>query len=368
MATIILKATEDCNSNCIYCDVIRKERKTLAMSYEMLELVFIRINEFLLAHPDEKITLTWHGGEPLLLGTEYFQAAFEFQEKYCFETKSRIEHCLQSNVTLFTDDFVDTFRKLGITQIGTSYDPEPYIRGPGQKIDSDKYNQMFIKGISLLEKNGFGWGVIYVVTRKSLKTPLDVFFFLTNMRLDGGFSLNPVLVYDDRRKYIAITPYEYTEFLGTIFPIWWKYPNRYPTVEPYKSLTDSIKRGMANLGCVDSGRCAYNHLNIAPDGETSHCGRSSDWGLLKYGNIQDRSLAKLFKDNQRDQLMERNETLQKTECEGCRFWKLCHGGCPLDAFSKYKSFAHKTEWCDAKRGFIEKYFEPVTGIKYGPHK
>ncbi len=368
MASIILKATEDCNSNCIYCDVVNKQRKTLSMSIEMIELVFIRINELLLAHPEEKVTIMWHGGEPLLLGYKYFWVAWELQEKHCPETKSKIEHCIQSNLTLFSEEFVDIFQKLSITHIGTSYDPQPHMRGPGKEVDSEKYNRMFMKGIGLLEKHGFGWGVIYVVTQKSLANPLDVFFFLSNLKLDGGFNMNPVLIYDNKRKHIAITPGEYVEFLGVIFPIWWQHQNRYHGVEPFKSLTRCIKDREVSLGCVDSGNCAYNHLNIAPDGETSQCGRSSDWGLLQYGNIQDRSLAEILRDKQRDQFVERSEILQKTECKGCRFWTICHGGCPLDAFAEHKSFMHKTEWCEAKRGFIEKYFEPITGIRFEPYE
>lgn len=364
MPSIILKVTEDCNSNCIYCDVVRKRKKGSSLRPEMLEMVFIRMNEFLTFHPDEKITLMWHGGEPLLLGTDYFDAAYELQEKHCPGTKSRIQHYIQTNMTLFSEDFIGPFRKLGITQIGTSYDPEPHVRGPGKEVDTDSYNRMFFRNTSLLERNGFGWGVIYVVTKKSLKNPLDVFFCLTNLKLDGGFNMNPVLIYDDERSDIAITPEEYVEFLGAIFPTWWRHRQRFGCVEPFRSLTKCIRDKALSLGCVDSGSCAFNHLNIAPDGETSQCGRSSDWGLLRYGNIADNSLGDLLRDEQRQQFIERNEILRNSECGGCRFWEICHGGCPLDSYAEHGSFMHKSKWCHARKGFIEKYFEPVTGISY----
>jgi radical SAM protein with 4Fe4S-binding SPASM domain len=246
----------------------------------------------------------------------------------------------------------------------TSFDPGPHIRGFGKKINSVKYNQMFMKGVGLLEKYGFGWGLIYVVTRKSLIKPVDVFSFLTNLKLDGGFNMNPVLIYDNKCQNIAITPEEYVEFLGAIFPTWWKHQDRYPGVEPFRSLTRSIKDGIISLGCVDSGNCAYNHLNIDPNGDTSQCGRSSDWGLLNYGNIHQKTLSEIMKDEQRNQFVERNELLQKTVCKGCRFWTLCHGGCPLYAYAEHGNFMHKSKWCEAKRRFIEKYFEPITGIKF----
>ncbi|MCK5506245.1 MAG: hypothetical protein KAJ10_13855, partial [Thermodesulfovibrionia bacterium] len=94
MATLILKATEKCNSNCYYCDVVHKKNTGTSMSLETLETVFIRINEFLKAEPDERIEILWHGGEPLLLGPEYFRSALKLQEKHCSETQARITHSI----------------------------------------------------------------------------------------------------------------------------------------------------------------------------------------------------------------------------------------------------------------------------------
>lgn len=178
--------------------------------------------------------------------------------------------------------------------------------------------------------------------------------------------MNPVLIYDEERRDVAITPGEYVDFLGEIFPLWWQHRNRAPNVEPFKSLVSTIIEGNTSLFCSESGTCAYRHINITPDGETSQCGRSADWGLLPYGNIRDRTLAQILADNQRDQLKERVKILELGECAGCRFWEICHGGCPLDAWSKHENFMHKSEWCEARRGFISRHFEPITGVKYMP--
>ncbi len=366
MATLILKVTEKCNSNCYYCDVVRKKNSGSSMSLEVLEQVFIRINEFLLKEKEETVEILWHGGEPLLSGPEFYLTALEFQERYCNSTKDRIRYSMQTNLTCFSEDFIDVFRKLGMTSIGTSFDPEPNIRGPGTPSNSDLYNRLFMEKLEILESNGFGWGMIYVVTKKSLAHPLDVFFFLTNLLLTGGISLNPVLIYDNKRKDISITPEEFVDFLGAIFPVWWEHRYRYPDLEPFRSLYANIIDGNRMLGCVDSGDCTYHHINVAPDGETSQCGRSADWGLLQYGNIMDKSFFDILHHKERDQLKERVALLFSGECNNCRFWELCHGGCPLDAYSKHQSFMHKSEWCDAKRGFIEKYFEPISGVRFEP--
>ena len=366
MATIIVKATEKCNANCYYCDVVRKENTGCSMSVEVLEQLYRRIDEYLKEDPTDVVELLWHGGEPLLLGDKYYQKAAEVQNRYCSKTQNRIKHSMQTNLTCFSETFIPVFKKLGINSLGTSYDPEPNIRGIGKKLNSDTYNRKFMKSLAILDKNAIGWGMIYVVTKRSLKDPVKAFNFLGNLLLSGGFNMNPVLMYDENRQDISVTPEEYVDFLGKIFPIWWKNKERYPDVQPFKGLVDTIVHGNINLGCVDSGSCTYHHINVAPDGETSQCGRSADWGLLQYGNIFDKSLMQILHDEKRDELEVRVGKLYDSDCKGCRFWEICHGGCPLDAWSKHKSFMHKSEWCDARGGFIERYFEPVTGYQYQP--
>ncbi|MEE9213743.1 MAG: SPASM domain-containing protein [Thermodesulfobacteriota bacterium] len=360
MATVIFKPTEACNARCIYCDVVHKKpRAPITMSLETLEMFFSRINEFLVERPHEHMQITWHGGEPLLLGPEYFSKALYFQQKHCAETSNRINHDIQSNLTLFSRKYTKILKKLGIHSIGTSYDPIGNIRGLGTKRDSNTYNRKFMVAVSLVEEEGFNWGVIYVVTKLSLAKPLEIFQFLVNLSPKGAIMFNPVLTYGSKINHLKITPEEYTDFLGTIFSVWWHQREEFPQIQPFFFLVRNLLEGNKSLMCCDSGTCAYSHIDLMPDGSLSHCGRSADWDLLNYGSIFEKSFSQVFADSQRKILLQRNTILPKTECKGCRFWNICHGGCPLDAWSASGSFTHKSEWCLAKKDFIEKYFEPM---------
>jgi uncharacterized protein len=362
MPTIIFKETEACNSNCIYCSVVhRKEPKTITA--DLLELAFVRVDEYLKHHPEENMQIIWHGGEPCIAGIPFYENVLLFQDRHCSETKDRIGHAVQSNLTLLTDEFAKMFKKMGVKCIGTSYDPYPGIRGFGAKRDTHAYNKAFMRGTQILDENDINWGFIYVVTKTVLDKPLEVFQLLTNFRLTGGFNIHPVLLYKNIDNYnLGITPAEYAHFLGTIFPVWYKNKDRYPSVDPFKSYLEHYTTG-GSITCNDSGRCAYTHLYIGPSGNTSHCGRAADWDVISYGNIKDRTLLEIFSDSKRDLINQRHLVLPETECKDCEYWTICNGGCPLDAWNKHDDFLHKTEWCAINKIFLKKYFEPVTGLK-----
>lgn len=361
MAVIIFKAVEKCNSSCLYCDAIKKNQETI-MGDKILELVFKRINEYLLNDSKEKIFLTWHGGEPCLLGPEYFYKALEFQNKHCPETKNRIEHEIQSNLTIINKELIDVFKKMGLNQIGSSFEPIPSIRGFGENIDSEAYNKGFMKGINLLKENDMSWGIIYVVNKRSLEDPLGLFYYLTNLNTRNQPMLNNIYVHHEDKHNLKISQKEYADFLGKILPVWWKNKIRYPHVKPFDNiLQTALKNEM--LFCEDSGLCAYKWAYIGPTGETSHCCRAGDFNILSYGNIQSHSLLEIFHNKKRDQLQKRQTLFPLNKCKDCRFWGVCHGGCPLDSFLEHGDFLNDSTICGWKKYFLEEYFEPITGIK-----
>lgn len=359
MATVILKPTEACNARCIYCVVHKKSRQPATLPLATLELFFSRVNEFLEERPEEQLEIVWHGGEPLLLGVDYFAQARHFQEKNCPHTSTRIRHSLQSNLTLFSREFTGVLQELGITSLGTSYEPIDNLRGLGSKRDSRLYNQRFMEAIGRVEDEGFSWGVIYVVNKLSLARPLELFQFFANLLPTGNFMFNPVLIRDRRLQHLTITPAEYADFLGRIFAAWWPQREELPQVEPFAGLIRNLQGNRQSLICCDSGACVNSHLSLLPDGSLSLCGRSGDWGRLSFGSIFDQSFSQVMASPQRDLLRQRQATLRATECQGCRFWPICHGGCPLEAWAATGSMLHKSDWCHAKQVLIEQYVEPA---------
>jgi len=362
MITIIFKAVEKCNSNCIYCGVIKKHQNMI-MEYGLLEEIFQKINDYLLKYPDENISFIWHGGEVCLLGAEYFYKAIEFLDKHCKTTQNRIIHSVQSNLTLINQEIIDALKILKVTSVGSSYEFIPHIRGFGKQRDTAEYNRKFFVGVNLLEKNGMRWGVIYVVHKRSLQNPLEVFHTLTNLNVTSSPQFNKIYIYDEDEHNLSITGKEFADFLGAIFPYWWKNRERYPQITPFSDFYNSYTCKKNRMGCELTGLCSHRWIYIGPTGKVTQCGRSGDFGILPYGEIQNQSFEDILTHPQRDELKNRVNFLRNTECKECRFWMVCHGGCPLDAILINGKINTKAPHCEWIKPFLTEYFEPVTGLE-----
>lgn len=107
MVAIIAKVTEAFNSHCAYCDVVTKpHQQTATMTGAVLECLYRRVNDYLAEDRSRSCEIVWHGGEPLLAGVDFYTTAAELCERLCPTTRNRINHCLQTNLTQLTGDFI----------------------------------------------------------------------------------------------------------------------------------------------------------------------------------------------------------------------------------------------------------------------
>jgi uncharacterized protein len=366
MLTLIVKATEYCNANCVYCAVRDKEQKKERMSMEMLRLLIERCREYLERDPSRRVTTTWHGGEPALMGTDFYRAVRELQGELLGDDAPRLGHAMQSNITLMDDEIVRSLKALGIQSVGTSYDPTPGIRGLGPTCDSAAYTREFFRGLEVLHRNQMGAGVIFVVTSLVVDRPVESMIFLGNLlgnRFRGHFRLNPLYLEGEASKDVnrglGITPEQFGHFMGKAYEYWVPRRHLLSQVAPFSGLFRAVCGEPGMLSCEEAGVCGNTHLSISAVGEVFQCGRAMDNGALHYGNIKEKSFDELFEHPVKRALIGRSSTLRDGACKTCELWDYCHGGCPVDSFIYHQDWQHKTYFCRAKEVFLAEYVLPI---------
>jgi uncharacterized protein len=123
-------AGPSCNLNCTYCYYLEKKKlfageKNFRMTPELLEKF---TKQFIEAHEVPVVTFTWQGGEPTLMGLDFFRKALELQKKY--SAGKQIENAFQTNGTRLDNDwckfFADNNILVGISIDGDEHNNDNY--------------------------------------------------------------------------------------------------------------------------------------------------------------------------------------------------------------------------------------------------
>ncbi len=96
-----------CNLNCSYCFYLKKELLYPGSRFRMTDEVLENyICQLIQSHQTDKVTVAWQGGEPTLMGLDFYRRAIELQEKYR-RPDMTFENTLQTNGTLLNDEWCE---------------------------------------------------------------------------------------------------------------------------------------------------------------------------------------------------------------------------------------------------------------------
>ncbi|MGQ9650091.1 MAG: radical SAM protein [Phycisphaerae bacterium] len=355
---IIIKLTEACNGTCVYCSADGTLGKRKILPREQLGRLFDIFAKWLRGAERRNLRFVWHGGEPMLCGPEYFAEIMRQQQRAFGDDLGRVRNAMQSNLSLVDERWVPVLRELLKDQaIGTSFDIVDGIRGlAGGK----NLREIWVRAVSRLRQAGIRVGAVYVAHRQSLNRAGDIYHFFRNAGLH--VRVNPLYKEGraDRRESqpLWITAEEYGQFLVDLCDLWrgermqWSIM---PLMEWYRAW-----KGHSRLCCDSRGMCHTSHLGINPDGTVFGCGRQSDHGANRLGNIFEDDLDEMLRQREQGVLAGRSSNLRSGFCRDCRFWELCHGGCPMMGLLYHGDMMRETYFCAARKRLYE-HFEKLFG-------
>ena len=170
-----------CNLDCTYCYYLHKE--DLLGSSEQFritdEILETHIQQYIEGQDRDEVVFSWQGGEPTLLGLEFFQKVVELEQKYK-KPSQRIENDLQTNGTLLTDEWGAFLKQHGFL-VGLSIDGPEELHDHYRVAKDGKptFDKVFAAS-QMLHRHRVPFNVLCVVNRVNARRPLDVYRFLKN--------------------------------------------------------------------------------------------------------------------------------------------------------------------------------------------
>jgi uncharacterized protein len=336
-----------CNLDCKYCFYLEKEKlypgaPSWKMSDDLLESY---IRQYIAAQPTDTVSFAWQGGEPTLLGLEYFERIVELEQQYAQGKK--IENALQTNGVLLDERWSSFLAKndflVGISIDGPRELHDYYRVDKGGQPTFDKV----MRGIHRLKDAGVRFNTLTVVNRKNSTHPLEVYRFLKE--IGSGFiqfipiveriaETTPpdglVLISPDSDVLGKVSdwshqPQHKQKKKSAIFDEWVRHDVGATFVQMFDVTLESWL-GMQPSLCIFSETCG-SAMAMEHNGDLYSCDHYV-YPENKLGNILENPLVSLVNQEKQKKFgNDKRDTLPKY-CRECDVRFACNGECPKHRF------------------------------------
>ncbi len=323
-----------CNLDCGYCFYLRKESlypddrgRTWRMSDAVLESY---IRQFLAAQQVPEANFAWQGGEPTLLGLDFFRRVVELQRQY--RPKGMVVHnAFQTNATLLDDEWCEFLREHRFL-IGVSID------GPRELHDHYRVNKggqgtfdAVRRGLERLRQHGVEHNLLCVVNALNGDRPLDVYRFFRDELDETYYQFIPAVegTPDGAVTDWSVGPEQYGRFLCAVFDEW----VRHDVGRRYVQAFDVALQAWCGQ---EPGLCVYARtcgtaMALEHNGDLYSCDHFVT-PHNRLGNLIEEPLVELVsRPFQHKFGLDKREMLTTT-CRECPALFACNGGCPKDRF------------------------------------
>jgi len=338
-----------CNLDCRYCFYLEKEAlypntEDWAMPPEVLERY---IRQYISAQPLDEVHFAWQGGEPTLLGVDFFRTVIALQQKYA--GGKSIHNALQTNGVLIDDGWGEFLAEHKFL-VGLSLD------GPRELHDHyriDKGNaptfERVMRGLEKLKKHKVEFNTLTVVNRHNSQYPLEVYRFLREVGSrfmqfipvverkaaepgsDGLVLIQPSFDRSAEVTEWSVEPLAYGRFLAQIFDEWMKKDVGRYFVQQFDVALESWLGMDASL-CVFRKTCG-SALAIEHNGDLYSCDHFV-YPENKLGNIMNITLEEMARSQQQKNFgLDKLNSLPRM-CRECDVRFACNGECPKHRFLK----------------------------------
>jgi uncharacterized protein len=330
-----------CNLKCSYCFFLNKEQLYPGSNFRMSDEVLERyIRQLIESHRADKVTVAWQGGEPTLMGLDFYKRALRFLDQY--QRPGMIfENTLQTNGTLLNDEWCEFFHDHGFL-IGISID------GPRDLHDLHRVDKSgrptfdrVMRGLRLLQKHGVEYNILTTVNRVNADHPLEVYRFLRDEAGATWMQFIPAIERLDNEGVSlcqegntvserSVLPEQFGNFLSAIFDEWVQYDVGRVFVQTFEAMVRNWL-GLPSSGmCVFDATCGHG-LALEHNGDLYSCDHFVEPKHL-LGNLRENHLMDLAGSDQQHAFGRDKLTGLPRHCRECEVGFACKGECPKNRF------------------------------------
>jgi uncharacterized protein len=347
-----------CNLDCKYCFFLSKEMLYPGSRFEMAEdLLETYLTQLLECHQAPDVDVAWQGGEPTLMGLDFFKRSVELVNKLK-RPGQQIQFTIQTNGTLLDDEWC-AFLKQNYFLVGLSVD------GPKDLHDVYRVNKggvgsfdQVMRGLEFLKKHAVEFNILCTVHAANQHHPLKVYRFFrdelgaqfiqfipiierasasTLLMANIGWSERPG---GDRPLYTnagnlvterSVNAEAYGDFLIAIFDEWVKTDVGKIYVQHFDSALANWV-GVPGAVCVFSETCGHA-VALEHNGDLYSCDHFVE-PAYKLGNIRETHLIQLLASPRQIKFGQDKKSTLPRYCRECEVRFACHGECPKNRFIK----------------------------------
>jgi uncharacterized protein len=166
-----------CNLDCTYCFFLSKELRYPGSRFRMADdLLATSLKQLLASHQEQDVTVAWQGGEPTLMGLEFFQRSVAYAETYK-RPDQRLQYTIQANGTRLDDDLCAFFKQQHFL-VGLSVDGPKDMHNTYQvnKGGEGSFDQV-MRGLDTLTQHQVDVNILCIVHAANQDHPLEVYRF-----------------------------------------------------------------------------------------------------------------------------------------------------------------------------------------------
>lgn len=347
-----------CNLRCEYCFYLKKKRLYPISSFCMSDSIMDRyLRQTIRAHSVPEVTIAWQGGEPTMMGIDFYRRAVTVEKK-CTPHGVRIQNTLQTNGVLLDETWC-RFLHENHFLVGLSID------GPQELHDQYRKDTMgrsvfdrVISAARMLQKYGVDYNILCTINAVNSHYPLEVYRFFRDELQSSYLQFIPIVERDDQtgdqQKELltnrSVQPHTYGEFLIKIFDEWVCKDVGSMFVQFFDGVLASYVRGYSSL-CVLQPTCGTGVV-LEHNGDVFSCDHFVEPAYL-LGNIMQTSIGRLVVSKKQRDFGAAKSSLLPGYCRKCEFLFTCYGECPKNRVIEAPDGSGKLNWlCPGLKQFF----------------